>query len=58
MKTLDQLKKRGKALANRRFLCGEGEEIVDNLLLHWSKVRILWDLLLSILVSIGCFVFL
>ena len=48
MLTLDQLKKRGRALANRCFLCGEGEETVGHLLLHCSKVKILWDLLLAI----------
>ena len=35
-------------MANRCFICGEEEEIVDHLLIHCSKVRILWDLLLVI----------
>ena len=48
MLTLDNLK-RGRALANRCFLCGEGEEMVDLLLIHCSKTRILWELLLAIL---------
>ena len=39
--TLDQLKKRGRALANRCFLCGKGEVAVDHLLLHCSKAKIL-----------------
>ena len=39
--TLDQPKRRGKALANRCFLCGEEEETVDHLLIHCSKARIL-----------------
>ena len=46
--TLDQLKKRGRELANRFFLCGEGEETIDHLLIHCSKAKILWDLLLAI----------
>ena len=34
--TLDQLKKRGRDLANRCFLCGKDEETIDHLLLHCS----------------------
>ena len=41
-------KKSGRSLANRCFLCDEGEEIVDHLLIHCSKAIILWDLLLAI----------
>ena len=32
--TLDQLKRRGRALANRCFLCEEEEEDINHLLLH------------------------
>ena len=32
--TLDHLKKKGRALANRCFLCGKEEEAVDHLLIH------------------------
>ena len=49
MLILDQLKKRGIALANRCFLCGEEEETIDHLLIHRSKDRLLWDLFLAII---------
>ena len=48
MLTLGQLKKWGRALANRCFLCGKDEETIDHLLLHCSVARLLWDLLLAI----------
>ena len=44
--TLDQLQRRGKALANRCFLCEE--EDINHLLLHCKKAKMLWDLVLSI----------
>ena len=44
-----QLKRRGRALANNRcFLCGEGEDTVDHLLVHCSKAGVLRDLVLAI----------
>ena len=46
--TLDQIKKRERALANRCFLCGKDEETIDHLLLHCPMARLLWDLLLAI----------
>ena len=48
MLTLDQLKKRGRVLANRCFLCGKDEETIDHLLLHCFVAGLLWDLLLAI----------
>ena len=39
--TLDQLKRRGRALANRCFLCEEDEEDINHLLLHCKKARML-----------------
>ena len=35
-------------MANRCFLCGEEEETIYHLLLHCSKAKNLWDLLLAI----------
>ena len=46
--TLDMVQKRGRALANRCFMCLEKEEIIDHLLLHCSKTRVLWDLLFTL----------
>ena len=46
--TLDQLKRRGIPLANRCFLCEEKEETIDHLLIHCSRAKMLWDLVLAI----------
>ena len=48
MLTLNQLKRRGISLANRCFLCEEDEETIDHLLIHCSRAKILWDLILVI----------
>ena len=44
---LDQLKKRGRRLANRCPLCGEDEESLDYILLLCHKTRNLWALLFA-----------
>ncbi|RVW89101.1 putative ribonuclease H protein [Vitis vinifera] len=46
--TLDQLKKRGRSLANRCFLCGMEEESIDHILIQCSKARGLWELLFAL----------
>ena len=46
--TLDNLKRRGMAFANRFFLCEEGEETINHLLIHCRSAKMLWDLFLSI----------
>ena len=51
MLTLDQLKRRGIPLANRCFLCEDDEEIIDHLLIHCSRAKMLWDLFLAIAYS-------
>ena len=48
MLTLDQLKRRGIPLVNMCCLCEENEETIDHLLIHCSRAKILWDLLLAI----------
>ena len=46
--TLDQLKKRGRFLANRCFLCREEEESIDYILIQRSRTRVLWELLFAL----------
>lgn len=46
--TLDNLQKRGRSLVNRCFMCKQEGELIDHILLHYSKARILWHLLFSI----------
>ena len=51
--TLDQLNRRGFSLPNRCYLCGEEEENIDHLLIHYLKIRTLWFSLLTAL-DIAC----
>ena len=48
MITLDQLKRRGRAVANKCCLCEKEEETIDHLLIHYKIARMLWDLFLTI----------
>ena len=48
MLTLDQLKRRGISIVNRCCLCEENEETIDHLLIHCSRAKILWNILLAI----------
>ena len=42
------LKKRGRILANRCFLCCEEEETIDHILIHCTRARVLWELLFAL----------
>ena len=55
MLTLNQLKMRERALDNKCFFRGEGEEMVDHLLVHCLKARVLEDLLLTLFGVSGVF---
>ena len=46
--TLDQLKRCGRAFANKCFLCEEDEETIDHLLIHYKRAKTMWNLLLSV----------
>ena len=46
--TLDHLKRKGWFLANRCFLCLEEEKIIDHILIHCVKTRVLWISLFSL----------
>ena len=48
MFTLDQLKHRGRILANTCHLSEEDEKTIDHLLVHYKKARMLWDLFSTI----------
>ena len=46
--TLDQLKRSGWNIANRCFLCCAKEETINHILIHCSKVRVLWELVFAL----------
>ena len=46
--TLDQLKRRGWSLANRCFLCLVEEESINHILIHYTKIRVLWELIFAL----------
>ena len=46
--TQNQLKRRGWILANRCSLCCAEEEMINHILLHCSKAKVLWDLVFSL----------
>ena len=48
MPTLDQLKRQGRVLANKCFLCEKNEETIDHLLFRCKKTNMLYDIFLSI----------
>ena len=45
---LDQLKRRGRKLANMCFLYEEDEETIDYLLVHCPSAKMLWFLFLVV----------
>ena len=48
VQTLDQVQKRGWALANRCYLCQAHEESIDHLLFHCKKTRDVWRLFFTL----------
>ena len=46
--TLDRLQKRGWQLPNRCFLCACEAESVNQILIHCTVARVLWDLVLGL----------
>ena len=45
---LDNVQRRGVAVANRCYLCGKEEENCNHLLLHCGFSRAVWHLLISL----------
>ena len=46
--TLDQLKRRGWTLANRCFFYLADKESTNHILIHYTKIRVLWELLFAL----------
>ena len=46
--TFDQFKRRGMIFTNRCFLCENDKDTIDHLMIHCKKVKMLWNLFLSI----------
>ena len=44
---LDQLKRRGRPLASRCYLCENEKETIDHLLVHCQQARLLWEIILA-----------
>ena len=47
---MDQLKKRGRFLANRCFFCCEEEDSIDHILIQCSRAKVLWELVFALFV--------
>ena len=45
--TLDQLKRRGWSIANGCFVCCAEEELLNYILIHCLKARVLWELVFA-----------
>ena len=50
-----KLKRSSRALVNRCFFCNEEEETFDHILVHYSKARILWDMMLALVRVVNIF---
>ena len=46
--TLDQLKRKGRSLANRCFFCLAEEKTTNQTLIHCTRIRVLWELLFAL----------
>lgn len=54
--TLDQVQRREWSLANRCYLCQIDEELIDHILVHLVKTRVLWELLFALFGFVGAFI--